>query len=345
MRIFVYEYICGGGLAEQPLPESLQREGWAMLRAVLEDFRDCPGVRTVTLLDERLTLGDDGWSRAEVNIVEPGRERTHFRQLARVADFTVVIAPESVNVLSERCCWAEEVGGRLLGPSAMAVHLTGDKLLLSEFWRRFDVPTPLTGVYDDAGQDLPFPLVCKPRYGAGSQGIFEVRTIEELQETSLRAWAEGAAGERIVQVPATGIAASVSTLMGPRGKLVLPAAMQQLSDDGRFRYLGGSLPLPHDLNDRAQKLALRAIAPIDGLFGYVGVDLVLGAAADGSEDFAIEINPRLTTSYVGLRALAEFNLAETMLALALGRPLPELRYRDGSVTWSADGTVQGPTVQ
>jgi predicted ATP-grasp superfamily ATP-dependent carboligase len=120
----------------------------------------------------------------------------------------------------------------------------------------------------------------------------------------------------------------------------LPAATQRLSDDGRFRYLGGSLPLSDDLNDRAQRLALGAIAPIDGLSGYIGVDLILGDAADGSEDVAIEINPRLTTSYVGLRALAEFNLAETMLALAMGKPLPERRYRERFVEWSSDGTVQ-----
>ena len=50
-----------------------------------------------------------------------------------------------------------------------------------------------------------------------------------------------------------------------------------------------------------------------GLSGYVGVDVVLG---NDGRDWAIEINPRLTTSYVGLRALAGFNLAEAMLAVA-----------------------------
>jgi predicted ATP-grasp superfamily ATP-dependent carboligase len=128
-------------------------------------------------------------------------------------------------------------------------------------------------------------------------------------------------------------------LIGAAGRLALPAATQHLSDDGQFRYLGGSLPLPDHLNDRAQRLALRAVAPISGMAGYVGVDMVLGDGADESQDVAIEINSRLTTSYVGLRALAEFNLAETMLALALGKPLPERRYRDRIVTWSADGTV------
>ena len=52
---------------------------------------------------------------------------------------------------------------------------------------------------------------------------------------------------------------------------------------------------------------------ISGLWGFVGVDLILGADAEGREDLAIEINPRLTTSYVGLRALLHGNLAGLML--------------------------------
>jgi hypothetical protein len=48
------------------------------------------------------------------------------------------------------------------------------------------------------------------------------------------------------------------------------------------------------------------------------VDLVLGDAADGSRDFAIEINPRLTTSYLGLRALARGSLAAALLRAVRG---------------------------
>jgi predicted ATP-grasp superfamily ATP-dependent carboligase len=112
-------------------------------------------------------------------------------------------------------------------------------------------------------------------------------------------------------------------------------ATQRLSTDGRFRYLGGELPLPPDMADRARRLAARALDGIDSLRGYVGVDLMVGHAA--ADDVAIEINPRLTTSYVGLRALAETNLAAAMLALAEGKDPPELTWRQGAVTFSADG--------
>ena len=343
MRIFVYEYICGGGLAGEPLPESLRAQGWAMLTALLEDFSRCPGVETVTLLDSRLSATIGELSGAEVDLVEVDGEEALYRERTREADFTIVIAPDFDYLLYQRCGWTEAVDGRLLGPSMAAVHLTGDKFQLGEVWWRNGISTPPFAVFPEGCVDTLYPVVCKPRRGAGSKGLFLAHTLLELHE-GRRRW-QGFQEVSLIQPFVSGIPASVSLIIGGGQCLALPAAMQHLSDDGRFRYLGGSLPLSDALNDRAQRLALRAIAPIDGLSGYVGVDLILGAAVDGSEDVAIEINPRLTTSYVGLRALAEFNLAETMLALALGRPLPERRYRAGVVRFLADGTVEGPHVQ
>jgi predicted ATP-grasp superfamily ATP-dependent carboligase len=68
--------------------------------------------------------------------------------------------------------------------------------------------------------------------------------------------------------------------------------------------------------------------------------LVLGDADDGSRDYAIEINPRLTTSYIGLRALAEFNIAEAMLKIAQGEEVGERKWKPGRVRFGPDGTVK-----
>ncbi len=92
---------------------------------------------------------------------------------------------------------------------------------------------------------------------------------------------------------------------------------------------------------RATELADRALEALPAALGYVGVDLVLGKAADGSEDYVIEINPRLTTYYVGLRAASEDNLAAALLANA-GGLCESPRFRDGHLEFLSNGTIRKP---
>ena len=60
MKILVFEYITGGGLNKQALPESLLQEGRLMLQALLDDFRelkaqaDYVGLSVRVMLDARL---------------------------------------------------------------------------------------------------------------------------------------------------------------------------------------------------------------------------------------------------------------------------------------------------
>jgi predicted ATP-grasp superfamily ATP-dependent carboligase len=143
----------------------------------------------------------------------------------------------------------------------------------------------------------------------------------------------------ILQEYVPGRPVSVSFLAGAGELFALPAVEQVLSADGHFRYQGGRLPLPEELDRRARRLAERAVRAVEGLHGYFGVDLVLGDAEDGLEDFAIEINPRLTTSYVGLRRLARFNLAEGLLAVTTGALLPVRDWHTDPVVFQADGQI------
>jgi predicted ATP-grasp superfamily ATP-dependent carboligase len=309
MRLFIYEYTCARVGAD--LGHSLRSEGRAMLAAVLDDFRRVPGVETATL--------------------PAGETRAAIAGLACSCDYTLLIAPEFDGLLAERCRWVEEAGGRLLGPSSSAVRLTADKLRLSRHLGAAGVPTPPCTRFPGPA---PFPAVLKPRDGAGSQATFLVRGPDELTRCRERAAAEGWRGELVLQPFVPGTAASVALLLGPGRCVPLLPAAQHLSDDGRFRYLGGRVPLPAGLGERAVSLAGRAVAAVPGLRGYVGVDLVLG-----DEDQVIEINPRLTTSYIGLRALADTNLAEAMLRVAGGEEVSP-RWREWAVEFRADGTVE-----
>jgi len=208
---------------------------------------------------------------------------------------------------------------RLLGCDPQAIRLTSDKLALAEFWRLRRVRHPWTDAFERADLvHVPPPWVLKPRHGAGSQSIYlvhDAETASNIIEAEADEWDDWPLTNFVVQQYVPGQAASVAILIGPYQTLALAPCRQHLSTDGRFGYLGGSLPLPTPFAERAARIALQAIAGIDGLRGYVGVDLVLG---DDGVDYAIEINPRLTTSYLGLRQLCEQNLAELMLRVALG---------------------------
>jgi predicted ATP-grasp superfamily ATP-dependent carboligase len=335
VRVFVYEYTCAAG---QALPPSLCAEGWAMLSAVVRDLNRVEWVQTVTLLSEGSTKAIKG----EVRRCAPADEPAAFRALAAEVDCTLVTAPEFEGILAQRCRWVLEAGGRLLGSSPAAVELTADKLRLADHLRGQRIPTPPCVPAEQAnarGASVRFPAVLKPRYGAGSQSLCLVPTKSDLGACLDLLRRESPGVELLLQPLVRGLAASVAVIVTAGVESPLAPAEQLLSTDGRFRYLGGALPLPLPLARRATRLASRAVRAVPELYGYVGVDLVL-ADSGARGDRVIEINPRLTTSYLGLRALTRDNLAEMMLRAVVQRePVQGPAWGPGPLCFRADGTV------
>jgi predicted ATP-grasp superfamily ATP-dependent carboligase len=322
MRVFIYEHLTALGIGRQAgSPDhSLYWEGRAMRDALAADFARLDGVEVVTFPD------DAGTCSLQAVLL-----------FAESCDWSVVIAPELDGILA---MWVEglrENGCRVLAASNDAIELTSNKLALASYWRDHGVPTPATTDREPSACEA-FPVVWKPRDGAGSTQTFLLRSTFDLARA--RAQRQTETGPMVLQEFVPGRAASVAFLCGPAGNVPLAPVYQLLSDDGRFKYLGGELPIPGELADRAVRLAQRAVDCVPGLLGYVGVDLVLGSAADGSRDYAIEINPRLTTSYVGLRALADFNIAEAMLRAAKGPLLEPPRWKGGRIRFGPDGGVE-----
>jgi tyramine---L-glutamate ligase len=338
MHIFLYEWITGGGLVEEPspLPESLLIEGQAMLSALAADFAALPDTTVSALRDARL----DSMSLRRCEVVDVHSREHHleeFSRLSQQADHTLVIAPEFDNILADTVNLARETGARLLAASDEFIAIAANKQSTAERLAAAGVPVPEAILLAADAERLPFdfqyPGVLKPLDGAGSQHTFLVTS--RFDEPPPYPWPRRL--ERFVP----GSPASVAFLCGPEHRVPLPACRQNLTDDGRLGYLGGSLLWETDLAQRAAKLAGRALATMPPALGYVGVDLVLGAAEDGSQDVVIEVNPRLTTSYVGLRAMTHDNLAAAMLENAAGRrQVPQFRL--DPLEFSANGSVRRP---
>jgi predicted ATP-grasp superfamily ATP-dependent carboligase len=80
------------------------------------------------------------------------------------------------------------------------------------------------------------------------------------------------------------------------------------------KYLGGELPYDHPLKNEAYNVAIDVVEAIDGLNGFVGVDLII----TDTEVYFIEINSRFTTPYFALSRISnyyDFNILKTIVDL------------------------------
>jgi predicted ATP-grasp superfamily ATP-dependent carboligase len=230
---------------------------------------------------------------------------------------------------------------RFLGTSLEAVHVCSDKLALARLLLDNSITTPVTKPFYPYWKGSPWwrwpscPSVIKPRDGAGSQNTFLVRNSMDLWN-ACRELSSDLKNLRtfdafIHQPYVVGKSLSVALLIAEDGSIieVLPVAEQHLSDDGRFRYLGGRIPADISAESAVavQQLAVRTCRAVPGLTGYVGCDIVL----PHGEPVLIEINPRLTTSYLGYRTLTDDNIA----ARLLDSSTPPLRWKSDAVTFTA----------
>jgi len=163
--------------------------------------------------------------------------------------------------------------------------------------------------------------VAKPDDGAGAEST---RLFHNEQE--MRQWL-AAAPERvsfIVQPYMAGVPASLSLLCRDGRAWLLSCNRQEIAiDDGAFRFCGSLVGGLESRRPRYEPIAAAVAAAMPGLWGYVGIDLVDGDAGP----LVLEVNPRLTTSYVGLGRAIGLNPAGLVLDLiehdlgAIVRPL------------------------
>jgi predicted ATP-grasp superfamily ATP-dependent carboligase len=336
VQILIHEFVTGGGLwqsSEDPASSPLFAEAKAMVAALAADFAALPNTSVQVTRDSRLpAFHPDGCQVNEIGNAEA--ELALLGYLASQANWTLLIAPETAGVLAQRAGLVEMAGGKLLSPSTPFILLTSNKQATADVLAHLGFPVPrgaIIALGDPAMNDIPFPAVLKPIDGCGSQNVRLISSPEELP-------IDLAPGRWRLEEFVPGLSASVALLCGPKEYYVLPACAQRLSSDGRFTYLGGQLRLPPKLDGRARRLGLAAARVLPPAIGYVGVDLVLGEASDGSGDRVIEVNPRVTTSYVGLRAASPSNLAAAMLAAAEGKPA-DLRFGSEAIEFTADGKI------
>ncbi|MGI9442508.1 MAG: ATP-grasp domain-containing protein [Rubripirellula sp.] len=332
MRIFVGEYVTGGGLAEQAIdeiPSSLRREGAAMLQSIVSDLAEV--AETVVPLDPRFA---NAFSSNTTDTVDIDRDQSLWGQwvtAAQTCDAALLVAPESDGILAKAVAMLRASGIDVIAGSGDFLRTASDKHLTAKILHTAGVSHPPYMTLTDRRMEQELQrfekFVVKPRDGCGTQ---EIRIYDSFETASTDLTEDG-----ILQAWIPGRAISIALIASATQHSFLPAVSQDLSGS-HCAYGGGAGPLDDDAQRRATALASRAIVAMPPTArGFVGLDLLLGERP--SEDCVIEINPRLTTSYVGLRRMINGNLAARLFDMETGAV--SCCTAANSVRWTPDGDV------
>jgi predicted ATP-grasp superfamily ATP-dependent carboligase len=192
---------------------------------------------------------------------------------------------------------------------------------LHEKWQAEDPLTPLG-------------LIIKPLVGVDCENIVIIENIEDLTLDLDKIFIPGS--RVLVQEYIEGTDVSVSLISD--GENAIPISFNQqfikLKDD-KGTYLGGKLPFDDKYKDEAMEIATKAVEAMDGLKGFVGVDLIINSdEQDIYSVYLLEINSRFTTPYVGLKQVSNINIGKTIVDLIDG----EIDINDIDI--SLDGEVE-----
>ncbi|MDA8043607.1 MAG: ATP-grasp domain-containing protein, partial [Pirellulales bacterium] len=136
----------------------------------------------------------------------------------------------------------------------------------------------------------------------------------------------------------SGIPGSVCCLCETDSIVPLLPFEQVFTEESHPVYMGGRV-IHNDFHTRMHSLAVRSIETLNKTTqskarGWVGVDMILGSCNDGHDDRVLEINPRLTTSFVGLSRAQERGLTRLLLDHAKGREVHVTPWNIGASEFS-----------
>jgi tyramine---L-glutamate ligase len=332
MKVLLYEHASSGGFADQPIPGNLLSEGYGMLRGLATDFKKA-GFEVVVLLDSRIAQLNPPLNADQiVKIGSEGEADPSMEEAAETADLAYVIAPEPNHVLQSIVECIETTSSLSLNSRGAAIQQVSDKANVFDTSRKLNLDFPKTlnftsntpndKIHSNINKKLAYPIIIKPSQTSGCSGLSFVTKEQQLDAAVGKAKRESANGAFLAQQYIEGTPVSVSIICNGQEAVPITLNLQNITlspSTTISSYNGGLVPFEHRLKQQAFDAAKHLVEAFKGLRGYIGVDLVL--TKDGV--FVIEINPRLTTSYIGLHEISEFNLADCITNAITKNVLPK----------------------
>lgn len=314
MKILVFEYVTGGGFSRERIPDTLATEGLLMLKALLQDLSEIANIKLIVMLDIRFADSISEYAEAIeiVTIDEHQSVLETFQKHVERCDAVWPVAPEMNNILFDLTRMIEHLGKRLLSSSSEAVAITSNKLETFRHLTQHQIETVPSEPFIADGFHPTDRHVIKPVDGMGCEQTFRVDSIEDW--TRIKPRLDG--DSYIIQPYIDGTPASLSCLFNHGKGWLLCHNVQRIEiKDCRFKLNACRVNEP-GVNTNYQTLVDRIAHALPGLSGYAGIDII-----ETPEYITVlEINPRLTTSYAGIREALGVNVAALVLRMPQNQP-------------------------
>jgi predicted ATP-grasp superfamily ATP-dependent carboligase len=262
------------------------------------------------------------FERCGYEVVVPGEGdfAAEIERLAPACDMGLVIAPD--HLLSKFTMILEQHTHNL-GCGFMTVAVCANKVQTQKVLAQHGICVP-----GDAGAGK---RVIKPARGCGAIGV-------RLSEGEPGA---GEFAERYIEGEHFSVSIVANRIIGdacqyftgnPPAVLSVNRQEIRIDNDGSFHYLGGETPV-HPAREAEIIATAKKVIEVLGCQGYCGVDMVVA-----DKIYVIEVNPRITTSLVGITACMKEEIAGLLVAASKGQG-PDSVHLTGRVRFDKDGKV------
>jgi uncharacterized protein len=211
---------------------------------------------------------------------------------------------------------------RVAGNPPSLSSFVNDKDRLRDKLETLDYPVPQ---HFDLEDNLSFPIILKPKRGAGGFRNVLVRDIKHLQR-SIEQYHENGWDDFFLQEFIHGIDVSASVLS--TGKQALTIAINEqliglknLGPMQRFSFCGSVTPFRTSFAREIEEIS-NSIATDLGLVGTNGIDFIIGA----NGPVIIEVNPRFQATLDTIEGSLGINLVEAHIKSCQGELVPRARY-------------------
>ncbi len=238
-----------------------------------------------------------------------------LKKLTSQFHYTIAIAP--AQKLPEIISIIGKAGGRSLGPCLESVKTCSNKYLLYKALRRGNIPTPKTARSTFKLEDILIkirriksPFVIKPVDGVGCIGSSLVNNINNLWKAVIKVKNNTLKNYFIIQEFISGVNASACIIGNGLNIKILSINLQYVDlkpPDRESSYNGGLIPIKLDGN--ISNTLVEAVKTLKCLNGFIGLDFIIS----NNTPYITDINPRITTSYIGLRRIINVNIPDMII--------------------------------